>query len=78
MHGEIRLAPGKVCKVITACAVLHNICKARQIADPPDDNQTDEEDDDQYPAQGYLNQSGLPYRAQFTTLHFGYVTDKSI
>lgn len=71
MHGEVRLAPEKVCKVITACAVLHNICKARQIADPPTDNRADEEDDEEYPPQGRdLSQSGNPYRAQFTNLHF--------
>ncbi|KAK7157082.1 hypothetical protein R3I94_006981 [Phoxinus phoxinus] len=71
LHGEVRLAPEKVCKVITACAVLHNICKARQIADPPTDNRADEEDDEEYPPQGRdLSQSGNPYRAQFTNLHF--------
>lgn len=79
LHGEVRLAPGKVCKVITACAVLHNICKARQIADPPADNQTDEEDDEEHPPQGRdLSQSGLPYRAQFTHLHFRQVTVNAI
>ncbi|KAK0148240.1 hypothetical protein N1851_011850 [Merluccius polli] len=28
---HMRLTPDKVCKVIIACAILHNICKARQI-----------------------------------------------
>ncbi len=79
LHGEVRLAPGKVCKVITACAVLHNICKARQIADPPADNQTDEEDDEEHPPQERdLSQSGIPYRAQFTHLHFRQVTVNAI
>ncbi|XP_048244734.1 putative nuclease HARBI1 [Haliotis rufescens] len=31
LHGEIRLKPEKACKVIIACAVLHNICKDRHI-----------------------------------------------
>ncbi|KAL1251079.1 hypothetical protein QQF64_018875 [Cirrhinus molitorella] len=71
LHGEVRLAPGKVCRVITACAVLHNICKERQIADPPSCNQADEADDEENPPQGRdLSQSGIPYRAQFTNLHF--------
>ncbi|RXN36535.1 nuclease HARBI1 [Labeo rohita] len=46
LHGEVRLRPEKVSKVIIACAILHNICK------------------------GNLAQSGLPYRANFTNLHF--------
>ncbi|WAQ96676.1 HARB1-like protein [Mya arenaria] len=31
LNGEIRLKPEKACKVIIACAVLHNICKRRNI-----------------------------------------------
>ncbi|XP_052236393.1 putative nuclease HARBI1 [Dreissena polymorpha] len=26
LHGELRYSPGKACKIIGACAVLHNIC----------------------------------------------------
>ena len=48
LHGEIRLTPAKTCRVIMACAVLHNICKARNIQMPPDeddDNSDDAEDE---------------------------------
>ncbi|XP_041347098.1 putative nuclease HARBI1 isoform X1 [Gigantopelta aegis] len=31
LHGEIRLRPEKACKVTIACAVLHNICKERDL-----------------------------------------------
>ncbi|WAR31749.1 HARB1-like protein [Mya arenaria] len=31
LNGEIGLKPEKACKVIIACAVLHNICKRRNI-----------------------------------------------
>ncbi|XP_046345474.2 putative nuclease HARBI1 isoform X1 [Haliotis rufescens] len=34
LHGEIRLSPQKACKVITACAVLHNISKDRNVPMP--------------------------------------------
>ena len=27
LHGETRMAPGKVCTVIVACGVLHNMAK---------------------------------------------------
>ncbi len=81
LHGEVRLTPDKVCKVIIACAILHNICKARQIAEPleGDGDENSDDDDDggeeniHFP-QGNLAPSGLPYRAHFTNLHFRQVT----
>ncbi|XP_049893663.1 putative nuclease HARBI1 [Epinephelus moara] len=77
LHGEVRLTPDKVCKVIVACAILHNICKARQIAEPLEGDGDEESDDDggggeeniDFP-QGNLAQSGLSYRGHFTNLHF--------
>lgn len=36
LHSEVRLTPLKTCKVILACALLHNICKFRNI-DLPDE-----------------------------------------
>ena len=36
LHGEIRLTPAKTCQVIVACAILHNICKRRNIQLPDD------------------------------------------
>lgn len=47
LHGEVRLTPAKVCQVITACAILHNICKARQISEPPENGHNDDEEDDE-------------------------------
>ncbi|XP_048029600.1 putative nuclease HARBI1 [Megalobrama amblycephala] len=76
LHGEVRLRPEKVSKVIIACAILHNICKVRQIAEPLEDGDEDEDNDedggeeDIHIPQGNLAQSGLPYRANFTNLHF--------
>ncbi|XP_056121345.1 putative nuclease HARBI1 [Rhinichthys klamathensis goyatoka] len=78
LHGEVRLRPEKVSKVIIACAILHNICKVRQIAEPLEDSDEDEDEDndedggeeDIHIPQGNLAQSGLPYRANFTNLHF--------
>lgn len=32
LHTEIRVTPpGKICKIIFVCAMLHNICKERNI-----------------------------------------------
>lgn len=75
LHGEVRLRLEKVSKVIIACAILHNICKVRQIAEPLEDGDEDEDEDndgeeDIHIPQGNLAQSGLPYRANFTNLHF--------
>ena len=44
LHGEIRLSPERASTVITVCAILHNLCKRRNIPQPDED---DEEDDDQ-------------------------------
>ena len=46
LHGEVWLTPGKVCKVIIACAILHNTCKARQIAEPLEGDGDEDSDDD--------------------------------
>nr|XP_046271742.1 putative nuclease HARBI1 [Scatophagus argus] len=70
LHGEVWLTPDKVCKVIVACAILHNICKARQIAEPLEGDGDEESDgggggeENIDFLQGNLAQSGLPYRAQ--------------
>nr|XP_040030344.1 putative nuclease HARBI1 isoform X2 [Gasterosteus aculeatus aculeatus] len=45
LHGEVRLRPEKVSKVIIACAILHNICKVRQIAETLEDGDEDEDED---------------------------------
>ena len=39
LHGEIRMAPKKVCLIVGACAVLHNI--AVQLHEPMEDEEVD-------------------------------------
>ena len=39
LHGEIRMAPRKVCLIVRACAVLHNI--AVQLHEPMEDQEVD-------------------------------------
>ncbi|KAK0149989.1 hypothetical protein N1851_009222 [Merluccius polli] len=34
LHGEIRLSPERASTVITVCAILHNLCKRRNIPQP--------------------------------------------
>ena len=46
LQGEVWLTPDKVCKVIIACAILHNTCKARQIAEPLEGDGDEDSDDD--------------------------------
>ncbi|XP_062586830.1 putative nuclease HARBI1 [Saccostrea cucullata] len=85
LHGEIRMSPQKACQVVMACAVLHNICKDRQIpiTDDDDNNDTsDDEDSGDDTAQGHHvqarndgaargnNINGILYRQQFAATHF--------
>ena len=43
LHEEIRLDPPlKVCKVVEVCAMLHNICKDRNINLPPEEAPQDD------------------------------------
>ncbi|XP_052773595.1 putative nuclease HARBI1 [Mya arenaria] len=74
LHGEINLEPHKVCKVIVACCVLHNICKERAIPINGDDDSDDEDDnaDDQL-AQGVRqppNVAGNRFRDHVAATYF--------
>lgn len=44
LQGEVRLSPEKTCQVVTCCAVLHNICKARNIQAPEEKEEEDGQD----------------------------------
>ena len=75
LHGEIRLTPERASAVITVCAILHNLCKRRNIPQPEDDD--DEEDDDhdddgdqQDDEFGRVEPSGLAFRDHFVNTHF--------
>jgi hypothetical protein len=63
--------------VITACGVLHNICKARNIPLPNDDEDddggnADGDDDDDHPDLVLPGQAvmGVRYREQFAITNF--------
>ena len=63
LHGEIRLTPERASTVITVCAILHNLCKRRNIPQPDDD---DDDDGDQHDNEfGRVEQSGLAFRDHF-------------
>ncbi|KAK3865839.1 hypothetical protein Pcinc_028583 [Petrolisthes cinctipes] len=83
LHSEICLTPlGKVCKIIFVCAMLHNICKDRNIQllledysghgqpSVEDNIQMADNDDDDDDDVGYQAHDGLPYRDEFATLYF--------
>ena len=44
LHGEIRLSPERASTVITVFALLHDLCKQRNIPQPDDDEDEDEDD----------------------------------
>ncbi|KAK4321312.1 hypothetical protein Pmani_007888 [Petrolisthes manimaculis] len=81
LHGEIRVSPpAKVCMVIEVCAMLHNICKDRNIGIPAgEDHNNGEEDDDQQPLEPPPRpREGLLYRDQFVNLHFNHKGGKCL
>ncbi len=78
LHGEIRQSPERASRIIMACGILHNICKARNIPlldDHGDDNDDDDDSDDDND-NSTINptlQSGSSresIRDCFTNLHF--------
>lgn len=73
LHGEIRVSPAKTCKIIYACAILHNICKTRNIPllvedDVEDDAEVhlDVQENQALPA----GQNVQPVRDYIANLHF--------
>lgn len=46
LHGEVRVSPQKTCKIILSCAVLHNICKDRNIQLPEENHVVENPADD--------------------------------
>ncbi len=85
LHGDIRQSPERPSRIIMACGILHNICKARKIPlldddgddDGDDDNDDDSDDDYDGNDNSTINptlQSGSSresIRDCFTNLNFG-------
>ncbi|XP_064176202.1 putative nuclease HARBI1 [Anguilla rostrata] len=75
LHGEIRQTPQKASNIIMACAVLHNICKMRNIPLLPDEgdhnNDDDDDDDDNHPPNIPFASDAIVFRQHFANLHFG-------
>ncbi|XP_067658811.1 putative nuclease HARBI1 [Haliotis asinina] len=73
LHGEIRQSPERTCKIIMAGAVLHNICKERNIPIPPADGIPQQQQRNAAAAPAVLPPQGLMgvrYREQFARTHF--------
>ncbi|KAL1256575.1 hypothetical protein QQF64_012120 [Cirrhinus molitorella] len=47
---EIRYAPERACRIIMTCAILHNICKRRNIPPPPENEENVEAGDASSPS----------------------------
>ncbi len=45
LHGEIRQSPERASRIIMACCILHNICKALNIPLLDDDDDDDDDND---------------------------------
>ncbi|KAJ8391368.1 hypothetical protein AAFF_G00089980 [Aldrovandia affinis] len=74
LHGEIRLTPEKASRVITVCAILHNLCKQHNIPQPEEEEEEDDDDNgggDEGRVAVPVQQSGVAYRAHYTNTHFG-------
>jgi hypothetical protein len=66
LHGEIRMRPQRVCKIITACAILHNIAIDRR---EPELGRPIREQRDRYIYQG--DEDGRTVRRNVTNTFFG-------
>ena len=79
LHSEIRVKPpAKLCRIVEVCAMLHNICKDRNIPPPA----VNEDDGDNLPADvqeplaeqhqpaGGRRRPGIIYRDAFVNRHF--------
>ncbi|XP_060588934.1 putative nuclease HARBI1 [Ruditapes philippinarum] len=76
LHREVSLKPEKVCKVVLACAVLHNICKRLNIQMPLQDDDDDDNDDNSNAQDNTINgnnaafQNGLRFRDHIVQTYF--------
>ena len=70
LHGEIRLTPERASTVFTVCAILHNLCKRRNIPQPDDDDDVDDDCDQHDNEFGRVEPSGLAFRDHFVNTHF--------
>lgn len=74
LHSEIRLSPEKTSKVITVCALLHNLCRQRNIPQTEDGDEFDDDDDDNDDEHrefvDEVEQCGLAFRDHFVYTHF--------
>uniref|UniRef100_A0A671USV5 Nuclease HARBI1 n=1 Tax=Sparus aurata TaxID=8175 RepID=A0A671USV5_SPAAU len=69
---EIRHTPDRVCRIMMACAILHNICKERNVPLPPADDDDDEGGDGDASVPGNIHPcDGAAFRQHFANLHFG-------
>ncbi|XP_038063167.1 putative nuclease HARBI1 [Patiria miniata] len=58
LHGEIRLSPERTCRVIAACAVLHNIAKQQGFPDIDEDDPMDDPPNPQPDQPAQLHDNG--------------------
>ncbi|XP_061193223.1 putative nuclease HARBI1 [Saccostrea echinata] len=67
LHSEVRMKPHRVCKIVIACAVLHNI--SLTLGEPEDEEEPDQEDiqPPQPPYQGQQDGRGI---RDYVTRHY--------
>nr|XP_047139248.1 putative nuclease HARBI1 [Hydra vulgaris] len=71
LHGEIRMKPVKVCRIVAACAVLHNIAiKQSERFELPDNEISTDDQDDQDHVTCNDGHDGQLYRRLFIEEYF--------
>ncbi len=68
LHNEIRMDPRRVCKIVGACAVLHNIAVDKnEIDDPPDGDHENSELSAESPS---FSEEGNNFRKMYISKYF--------
>lgn len=69
LHGEVRMRPERVVKIISACTVLHNIAVQLKEQEPPESDSDDDSEDGDEEYDGPLN-TGHIYRDFIANRYF--------
>ena len=60
--GSMTYAPGKCCKIILACMILHNMCIDANVPLPDDDEDEDDSDDNDDNNDGHNDRAAFDVR----------------
>ena len=72
LHSEVRMAPDRVCTIVAACSILHNIAVNLREPDPEDCDKGDEGCPADRQSQ-YGRETGSAVRQHITKTFFSYI-----